>query len=78
MAAQDIPNTAIITLFCLPFGLKNAAKAIQSLIDGILRKVNFAFVYLDDILVASGNEDSHKSHLRQLLTFLEPRHFYEP
>jgi len=65
MASADVPKTAIITLFGLfeflrmPFGLKNAAQAFQRLMDGILRGIDFAFVYLDDILIASPDAVSH-------------------
>ena len=54
----------------MPFGLKNAAQAFQRLMDGILRDVDFAFVYLDDILIASPDEQSHKEHLRSLFRLL--------
>jgi hypothetical protein len=56
-------KTAIITPFGLyeflrmPFGLKNAAQAFQRLMDGVLRGVDFVFVYLDDILVASSSAE---------------------
>ena len=56
MSPEDVPKIAIITPFGLfeflrmPFGLKNAAQAFQRLMDGMLRDVSFAFVYLDDIL----------------------------
>ena len=69
MAPQDIPKTAIITPFGLfeflrmPFGLKNAAQAFQRMMDGILREIDFVFVYLDDILVASRTQEEHISHL---------------
>ena len=59
MAPEDVPKTAIITPFGLyeflrmPFGLKNSAQAFQRLMDGVLRGLDFVFVYLDDILVAS-------------------------
>ena len=59
MAQTSIAKTAVITPFGLweflrmPFGLKNAAQSFQRPMDGILRDVPFAFVYLDDILVAS-------------------------
>ena len=55
MAPEDVPKMEIILPFGLfeflrmPFGLKNAGQAFQRLIDGIL----YAFVYQDDILVAS-------------------------
>ena len=76
MAAQDVPKTAIITPFGLfeflrmPFGLKNAAQAFQRLTDGILRSINFAFIHLDDILVASPDHSTHMRHLRQLFELL--------
>ena len=68
MAPEDVPKTTIITPFGLfeflrmPFGLKNAAQAFQRLMDGLLRHVSFAFVYLDDILVASATPVSY-THL---------------
>ena len=55
----------------MPFGLKNAAQAFQRLMDSILRTIDFAFVYLDDILVASPDHATHISHLRQLFGLLE-------
>ena len=55
----------------MPFGLKNAAQAFQRLMDGMLRDVNYAFVYLDDILVASPDEETHARHLRDLFRLLE-------
>ena len=76
MAPQDIPKTAIITPFGLwefvrmPFGLKNAAQAFQRLMDDILRGIDFAFVYLDDILVASRSQEEHLTHLRALFCLL--------
>ena len=77
VAAEDVPKTAIITPFGLfeflrmPFGLKNAAQAFQRLMDGILRGVDFSFVYLDDILVASPDEKTHMDHLRQVFQLLD-------
>ena len=77
MAEEDIPKTAIITPFGLfeflrmPFGLKNAAQAFQRLMDGMLRHITFAFVYLDDILVASPNPETHRKHLHELFQLLE-------
>ena len=76
MSEEGIPKTAIITPFGLfeflrmPFGLKNAAQAFQRLMDGILRDVNFVFVYLDDILIASPDEETHKKHLKSLFQLL--------
>ena len=74
---DDIPKTAIITPFGLfefvrmPFGLKNAAQAFQRLMDSALAGLDFLFVYLDDILVASRSEAEHTEHLRLLFDRLE-------
>ena len=54
----------------MPFGLKNAAQTFQRLMDGILRDVDFAFVYLDDILVASVSKSQHLEHLRRIFELL--------
>ncbi|VDL58972.1 unnamed protein product [Hymenolepis diminuta] len=59
MAEADFPKTAIAT----PFGL---------FIDEVLHGLDFVFAYIDDILVASENEEEHKKHLKivfELLNF---------
>ena len=72
MNASDISKTAIVTPFGLfeykrmPFGLNNAAQTFQRLMDNVLRNCSFAYVYLDDILVASSSVDEHRQLLRQL------------
>lgn len=77
MAPEDIAKTAIITPFGLfefhrmPFGLKNAAQTFQRLMDTVCAGLDFVFVYLDDILVASRNETEHLQHLRELFSRLE-------
>ena len=76
VAAASIPKTAVTTPFGLwefkrmPFGLKNSAQAFQRLMDGILRDVPFAFVYIDDILIASRTIEEHRSHLHELFRLL--------
>ena len=43
----------------MSFGLRNAAKTFQRLMDWILRDIGFAFAYLNDILVASVSKFQH-------------------
>ncbi|GFO14863.1 Pol polyprotein [Plakobranchus ocellatus] len=38
--------------------------------DGVLRDISFAFVYLDDILVVSHSPKDHSQHLQQLFILL--------
>uniref|UniRef100_A0A5S6QRD6 Reverse transcriptase domain-containing protein n=1 Tax=Trichuris muris TaxID=70415 RepID=A0A5S6QRD6_TRIMR len=70
--AADVPKTAIITPFGLyeylrmPFGLRNAAQTFQRFMDEVARGLDFCYVYLDDILVASRSEQEHETHLKQL------------
>ena len=77
VAAEDIPKTAIITPFGLyeflrtPFGLKNAAQAFQRLMDQVGGDLDFIFIYLDDILIASSTEEEHMLHLTELFDRLE-------
>jgi cleavage and polyadenylation specificity factor subunit 1 len=77
VAAGDIAKTAIITPFGLfeftrmPFGLRNAGMTFQRLMDSILGSLPFAFVYLDDILVASTDEAAHWRHLEAVFSALQ-------
>jgi hypothetical protein len=50
----------------MPFGLKNAAQAV----DTVCRGLDFVFTYLDDILIASVSETEHLDHLEQLFVRL--------
>ena len=47
-------------------GLKNAAQAFQRLMDTVCRGLDFVFVYLDNILIASFNHSQHVKHLNLL------------
>lgn len=68
---RDVLKTAITTPFGLfefvymTFRLRNAAQTFQRHIHEVLRGFeDFAFGYIDDICVASENEQDHKRHLR--------------
>lgn len=70
IAETDIPKTAVITPFGLfeflsmTFGLRNSAQTFQRYIHRALKDLDFVFVYIDDILVASSSVEEHKEHLR--------------
>lgn len=76
VAEEDIPKTAVITPFGLyeylfmPYGLSNAGQTFQRLIDSITRDLDFVFVYLDDILIASKSPEEHIRHLKSLFNRL--------
>ncbi|KAK3885412.1 hypothetical protein Pcinc_010371 [Petrolisthes cinctipes] len=50
----------------MPFGLKNSAQTFQRFIDEVLRGLPFCFAYVDDVLIASPNEETHQQHLTQV------------
>ncbi|GBN42301.1 Transposon Ty3-I Gag-Pol polyprotein [Araneus ventricosus] len=69
MNPRDIHKTAVITpigLFeyvLMTFGLRNAAQTIQRYIDSIIREIPSCYAYVDDLLIASVDQESHKSDL---------------
>ncbi|KMQ94112.1 gag pol polyprotein [Lasius niger] len=74
---EDIPKTEITTPFGLfeflymPFGLSNAAQTFQRFINKVLHGLDFCYAYIDDILVASTNQQKHGKHLQQLFSRLD-------
>ena len=48
---------------CCPFGLAQAPAYFQRLINEVLAPFNFAFGYLDDILIYSPDVETHLKHL---------------
>lgn len=77
MHEDDIPKTAIITpwgLFeyvVMPCELKNATQTFQRFMDSVFRDLDFVFVYIDDILVMSNDQEQHEQHLRQVFQKLK-------
>ena len=71
-AEEDIAKTAITTPFetfeflRMPFGLKNAGQTFQRMMDEILCDLDYLFVYMDDVLVASRSMEEHTEHFREL------------
>ncbi|UYV77679.1 hypothetical protein LAZ67_15001900 [Cordylochernes scorpioides] len=69
---EDIPKTAITTPFGLfeftrmNFGLKNASQTFQRFMDEVTKGLDFVFVYIDDVLIASKNKNDHIQHLHTI------------
>jgi hypothetical protein len=55
----------------MQFGLHNVGMTFQRLMDSILGGLPFAFIYLDDILVASVDEAAHRLHLEAVFAKLQ-------
>ena len=53
-----------------PFGLTQAPAYFQALVNQVLKGINFAFGYLDDILIFSPNMEKHLVHVRVLFECL--------
>uniref|UniRef100_A0A914X6C2 RNA-directed DNA polymerase n=2 Tax=Plectus sambesii TaxID=2011161 RepID=A0A914X6C2_9BILA len=52
----------------MPFGLVNAGATFERLMENVLAGLqwDFVYLYLDDILIASHDDESHVRHLRQV------------
>lgn len=68
---DDIEKTAIITPFGLfeftrmSFGLRNAAQTFQRFMNTtVLVGLDFLFSYIDDVIIASDNEEQHREHVK--------------
>ncbi|GBN80217.1 Transposon Ty3-I Gag-Pol polyprotein [Araneus ventricosus] len=76
MNPRDIHKMAVITqigLFEYVFmtcGLRNAAQTVQRYIDSIIRDIPSCYAYVDDLLIASVDQESHKSDLDLVFTKL--------
>lgn len=55
----------------MPFGLCNAPATFCRYVNQLLSDLPHVFVYLDDILIASKDKESHYTHLRKVLQRLK-------
>lgn len=76
METESVKKTAVATPFGLleykfmPYGLRNAAQTLQRYLGEIFCDMEFVFIYIDDFLVASRDEEEHAAHLRRILNRL--------
>ena len=72
LSAKARPKSAFVTptdkyeFTRCPFGLTQAPAYFQRLINKVLAGLDFAFGYLDDILIHSPDVPTHLVHMRQL------------
>ena len=59
----------------LLFGLKVAPSLFQQIMDTMLSGLEYAMVYLDDILIKSENFEEHKNHVREVFERIEKYEF---
>ena len=55
----------------MPFGLRNATQTFQRLMNQVLQGLECCFVYVDDVLVVSTDEEQHKKDLCQVFQRLQ-------
>lgn len=48
----------------MTFGPRNVAQSFQRHMHAIFRGLDFCFVYLDDLLIASRNLEEHYNHIK--------------
>ena len=58
----------------MTFGLRNASQTFQRYINSALGDLDFIYLYIDDILVASSSFEEHYSHLRMVFERLNKFH----
>ena len=74
---SSIPKTAFNSPFGkyeyvkVPFGLAQALAYFQELMTGILKDLDFAIAYLDDIIIVSRTVEEHLSYIKQVFEKLQ-------
>ena len=60
-----IPKSAfgLFEFLFMPFGLKTVPQTFQRFIDCVIQGLDFVFVYMDDLLIASSSLDEHACHI---------------
>lgn len=54
----------------MPFGLCNAPRTFQRIMQNISGRLNYLKIFLDDILIHSSNEEDHVKHVKTIIDIL--------
>ncbi|KAG0436163.1 Retrovirus-related Pol polyprotein from transposon 17.6 [Dictyocoela muelleri] len=54
----------------MPFGLSNAPRTFQRVMDTIFSKLSFVKIYLDDIIIHSKDKEDHDDHLQTVFSII--------
>nr|GEY47671.1 putative reverse transcriptase domain-containing protein [Tanacetum cinerariifolium] len=81
---EDIPKTPFRTRYghyefqVMPFGLTNALAVFMDLMNRVCKPYldKFIIVFIDDILIYSGNKEEHVNHLRIILELIKKEKLY--
>ncbi|KRH92640.1 putative LTR retrotransposon, partial [Pseudoloma neurophilia] len=79
VAERDIHKTAFICemghyeYLRMPFGLKNAPKSFQRIMEEVLEGIDCVTIFVDDILIASKNPEQHYEDLKIVLERLKEK-----
>ena len=60
------PGMGLYEFVCMPFGVCNGPSSFQRLMETVLRGMDTAKVFIDDILVFSPDIESHVNHLKEV------------
>lgn len=54
----------------MPFGLMSVPSTLQRMMAAVLKNIDFAYAYLDGVVVYSKNMNEYKTHLQNVFTVI--------